>query len=464
MRLIPPSLSLRLALMFSLVSLLVLGSIGFFLYQSLQKELSWRDDQALIGRLERMEALLDDSDGIEILRSRPKLYDNMLGNRQNLLWILDDHQRPLIEINPVDLPVPQLQPQPQPRLTSVQTPQPMRLAWVQVIQEGRPIQLIAGKLLAERNQMLDSYRFKLFLALTAGALLAFMLGWLVSQRGLQPVRKLAAAARAIDARNLHHRLDKHQQTQELRELSAALNQMLTRLESGFGQLSRFSEDLAHEMRTPLSNLMGQTQLHLRQPRSSEAYQDLLASNLEEYERLARMIDSMLFLARTEQPGASIQRQSLRLDELGGQLCDYFEGMAEDRGMTLHNGFTGQLCADPDLLRRALANLLANAVRYGTAGTGIRLYSRHHNRSCQLCVENVSTPIPQEQLPYLFDRFYRCDPSRSCHGDSGGLGLAIVRSIAQLHGGSIHAESDTGSTRFTLTLPQSGTETEQNLQA
>ena len=164
---------------------------------------------------------------------------------------------------------------------------------------------------ALQNAMLGAYRLKLWIALSFGAALAFVLGWLVSQRGLRPVRQLAARAAAIDVQHLHLRLDEFRALSELSTLSQALNQMLSRLEAGFAQLSRFSEDLAHEMRTPLSNLMGQTQQALGRVRSAEEYQNLLASNQEEYERLARMIDSMLsnsgvlFSAPTTRPFSTI---------------------------------------------------------------------------------------------------------------------------------------------------------------
>lgn len=448
----PRSLSLHLALLFTLVSTLVLGSIGFYLYQSLQKEIVWRDNQSLLGRLERMHALLDDSDSIAALRQRPHLYGNMLGNQQSLLWILDPQQQVLIEINPAGLPTPVL-----PRSSAVQLTElggdiPARLAWVEVQQDGQPVTLIAGKLLAERNQMLAAYRLKLGIALVAGAILSFLLGWLVSQRGLRPVRRLAIRAAAVDVQHLHLRLDEAQQVSELRTLSHVLNQMLARLEDGFAQLSRFSEDLAHEMRTPLSNLMGQTQQALNRPRNTEEYQSLLASNQEEYERLARMIDSMLFLARTEQPRTSINTETLALGELVEQLCDYFEGMAEDRGIQLLNTAKDQIQADRDLLRRALANLIANALRYGATNSTIQISSQLRDNGVSVSVRNQGQPIEAVHLPRLFERFYRCDPARAQSGDCGGLGLSIVRSIAQLHGGQVSVHSDTDETRFTLWLP------------
>ncbi|NDP62023.1 MAG: heavy metal sensor histidine kinase [Polaromonas sp.] len=447
----PRALSLRLALMFALASVLLLGALGLYLYQSLEREIAWRDDISLVGRVERMGVLIGDSDSIDALRQRPQLYANMLGNRDDLLWVLDGTGQPLIEINPARLPVPALPPGPGVQLQDG-VGAPSRLAWLHVRQDGRDLTLIAGKLLAERSQMLAAYRLKLWLALGAGALLAFLLGWAVSLRGLRPVRMLAARAAAIDVQHLHLRLDAAQQISELQQLSGALNQMLARLEDGFGRLSRFSEDLAHEMRTPLNNLMGQTQLALQKNRSTEDYQALLASSQEEYERLARMIDNMLFLARAEQPDAVLHRQPIALHDATAQLCDYFEGMAEERGIVLVNEADGALSADPQLLRRALANLLANALRYGSADSPVRIASQRHGGWVDISVTNQGEPIAPEHLPRLFDRFYRCDPSRAEPGDSGGLGLAIVRSIMQLHGGAVRVESSAAGTCFTLRFP------------
>jgi two-component system heavy metal sensor histidine kinase CusS len=448
MSLWPRSLSLRLALAFALVAVVLLGAIGLYLYRSLEREIVWRDDQALLGRLERMQALLDDSASIDALRQRPQLYENMLGNRDSLLWLLDAQGRALIEINPARLPIPTLPAGDAAALTDTDG---ARLAWRRLPGEAG-LTLVAGRLLAEREQMLAAYRVKLWWALSLGALLASVLGWLISRRALRPVRQLTRQALAIDVQHLHLRLDDSTVPNELEPLRVALNQMLDRLEQGFARLSRFSEDLAHEMRTPLGNLMGQTQQLLHRARAAEDYQALLASNQEEYERLARMIDNMLFLARAEQPAAAIERQRFALPALVEQLCDYFEGVAEDRGIQLLDETEGELCGDPELIRRALANLLANALRYGASDSPVRIVSGSEDGWRSVSVINLGPAIPAEHLPRLFDRFYRCDPSRAEPGDSGGLGLAIVRSIMQLHGGEVEVSSDAQATVFTLRLP------------
>lgn len=452
MKLWPNRLSLRLALMFALTSCLLLGAVAAYLYHSLAREIIWRDDQALLGRLQRMQVLLDDADSIEALRSRPQLYQNMLGNRDSVLWILDARGHVLIEVNPSALPLPKLAAAAAPTLGHDRDTPALRLAWLDVAQGGQALKLIAGKGADEREQMLAAYRIRIWLALSVAASLAFALGWLVSQRGLTPVRQLAAQATAIDVRHLHIRLDDFGHTTELQALSEALNQMLARLEQGFAQLSRFSEDLAHEMRTPLTNLMGQSQQLLDRQRSPEDYQNLLASNVEEYERLARMIDSMLLLARCEQPTAMLKRQKVELHQLVTQLCDYFEGMAEERGMQLVNHCHGQLDAEPLLLRRALANLIANALRYGATDSTVMISTTSNTGVMAISVHNHGEPIAAQHLPHLFERFYRCDPSRHQPDDSGGLGLAIVRSIMHAHGGEATASSDHNGTTFTLRFP------------
>ena len=449
----PRALSQRLALMFALASAVLLGAICIYLYGSLAREIAWRDDQALAGRIERMRALIDESADLETLRRRPRLYDNMLGNRDSLLWIVDDAGRVRIAVGPSGVAVPQLPPADgRIALRTIEGAPPLRLAWTRVAGGDGRLTLIAGRLLAEREQMLAAYRLRLGLALAAGAILAYLLGLAIAVRGLRPVRELAARAAAIDVRHLSQRLDDAGGVRELEALRAALNGMLARLEAGFARLARFSEDLAHEMRTPLGNLMGQTQQALSRARTAEDYQNLLVSNQEEYERLARMIDSMLFLARTEQAAAALAHVPVPLRELGDQLCEYFEGLAEERGMRLLNTARGTIVADRELLRRALANLLANALRYGAPGTPITVSSSVSADGIEIAVHNLGPAIGPEHLPHLFERFYRCDPARQGAGESGGLGLSIVRSIMQLHGGEVRAESGAEGTRFVLMFP------------
>lgn len=446
------SLSLRLGLAFALLGTLLLGVIGIYLYQSLEREIAWRDDQALLGRLERVQLLLENSPDLNAPTDRPELYANMLGNTQHFLWVQDGNGRTLVSINPADLPVPKLPATAKPTFHQDDA-DTYRLVTQQININQRPLTLIAGYLLADRQLMLAAYRSDLIAVLGAGSVLIFLLGFWISQRGLRPLRLLAQQAAAIDSEHLHLRLHTASQSSELDTLVHSFNLALEKLDEGFEQLSRFSGDLAHEMRTPLNNLIGQTQQALSRTRSAEQYAQLFESNLEEFERLARMIDSLLFLARCVQPSQNLQFSSTNLHTVTERLCEYFEGMAEDQQLTLTNLCSGHLLVEPEMLTRALANLIANALRYAEPGTTITIASWEEPTQMRISVHNRGPAIAEEHLPRLFERFYRADPSRSQPGDSGGLGLSIVEAIMRLHGGSVSVANVAPGVQFELHFPK-----------
>jgi len=452
------SIAWRLALAFAVVCALVLSAIGVFLYRSLDSEIAYRDDLALLGRLEQVRALLADSDSLGALQARPRLYQNMLGNLDSLLLVRRADGSNVIAINPRQRELPTLsaiarEQTPQRRdVLTWQAPDGAELALLSGDAQGpngEPLTVIAGKVLTEREQMLASYRLRLYLAVGLGALLAFALGLVLLRRGLQPLRQLSAAVRGIDLRSLDQRLPASGTPAELLEPVQALNGMLARLDDSVQRLSQFSADLAHEIRTPLHTLLASNGQALNHPRSTAEYQELLASNMEEFERLKRMAENLMFLARAEQAERALDLQTLDLHSLGSELCDYFEALADDRQLRLENQLHGELLADQQLLQRALGNLLANAVRHADEGTLISLRRRDEAGVCWLQVHNHGPVIAPEHLGKLFDRFYRVDPSRAQPGDSGGLGLAIVQSIMQLHGGRVRVSSDAAGTVFEL---------------
>jgi heavy metal sensor kinase len=452
------SIAWRLALAFALVCALVLSAIGVFLYRSLAAEIAYRDDLALLGRLEQVRALLADSDSLDALQARPRLYQNMLGNLDSLLLVRRADGSSVIAINPRQRDLPTLNAIPReqaPQRSDVltwQAPDGAELALLSGEAQGpngEPLTVIAGKVLSEREQMLGSYRMRLYLSVGLGALLAFALGLLLLRRGLQPLRQLSEAVRGIDLRSLDQRLPAIGTPAELLEPVQALNGMLARLDDSVQRLSQFSADLAHEIRTPLHTLLASNGQALNHPRSTEEYQEVLASNMEEFERLKRMAENLMFLARAEQAERALNLQTLDLLGVGGELCDYFEALADDRDLRLDNQLHGELLADQQLLQRALGNLLANAVRHADQGSVISLRRRDEPDECWLQVHNHGPAIAQEHLSKLFDRFYRVDPSRAEPGDSGGLGLAIVQSIMQLHGGQVRVSSDADSTVLEL---------------
>ena len=476
------SLRLRLALLFACTSAVLFFGMGLYIYQSLEKEIARREDISLIGRIDRIQQLLHSDISLEKLVNTPQIYANMLGNNDNILWILNAQDQVLLEVNPTHIALPKLAAQltaaqaaaqpsqavmkgaekslsstettalPQVQLLTTSAPYKSRIAWAQLRVDDQILTVIAGRLLAERSAMLQTYQRDLGGVWLLGVALAFAVGWEVARRGLRPLQRLSEQAQAIGPQQLAIRLPNAQYPAELQGLTQALNTMLQRLEEGFARLSKFSEDLAHEIRTPLHNLMLHNQWALSQSRTVSEHEARLVSQQEEYERLARMIDSMLFLARAEHPSTPLQRQTLDLAALGTQLADYFEGMAQEKCMTIQVEMHGQVWADSSLLRRALANLIANALRYGDAHSAIVLSSFHTTSVCLLRVCNQGPDIDVKHLPQLFDRFYRCEPSRSQAADSGGLGLAIVKTIMDLHQGRVFVKSEDHTTCFTLEFP------------
>lgn len=281
---------------------------------------------------------------------------------------------------------------------------------------------------------------------------AGVLGWWATRRGLAPLRQIKQQLQHITAQRLDVALTVDSVPAEMADLVNSLNGLLWRLQHDFQRLSEFSSDLAHELRTPLSNLLTETQVAISQPRSADSYRQTLASNAEEFERLARMVSDMLFLAKTEHGLSLPSCVPLPLETEVHALFEFYEALAEEKNVLLQ--CDGQLIIEGDklMLRRALSNLLSNALRYAPAGGWIRVEMTSDAEGGSLQVSNNGPAIAEEDLPRLFDRFFRADKSR-LHSEGSGLGLAITRSIVELHGGTISATSTPTHTCFLLFFPR-----------
>nr|WP_314489646.1 heavy metal sensor histidine kinase [uncultured Pseudomonas sp.] len=295
-------------------------------------------------------------------------------------------------------------------------------------------------------------RMQQLIWLTVGlsALATALLGAWAVRRGLRPLRQMGKVAASVSARSLTTRLPAQELPDELAELATAVNAMLQRLDDAFQRLSAFSADIAHELRTPLSNLLTHTQVTLTRPRSLEQYREALHGNLDELQRMAQMVNDMLFLAKADHGLLVPGQQPLRLEDEVDALLEYYAVLAEDAGVHLGREGQAALHGDRQMLRRALSNLLDNALRFTPAGGEIRVTLAPGVR---LCVANTGPGVEPEVLPRLFDRFYRADAARSDGGrEHAGLGLAITRSIMQAHGGRIWMESEAGWTHVNIELP------------
>ena len=304
--------------------------------------------------------------------------------------------------------------------------------------------------ISHHEQYMASFRVTLWSFVAVAALLSGVLGWLAARRGLAPLQAMKHKAQSITARRLDARLPVDAVPAELADLAASLNDMLARLEESFRRLSDFSSDLAHEFRTPISNLMTQTQVTLSRPRAPADYREVLASNVEEYERLSRMVADMLFIAKADEGRIVPSFERLELATLIGDLVEFHRLAAEEKDIVLECGGEGAIRGDPLMIRRAVGNLLSNAIRHtppgGRAGISIR---RAEAGRLAIEVSNTGEVIPAAHLPQLFNRFYRIGASRAGDGSHSGLGLAIVKSIVEAHGGEVAVHSTDGCTCFRL---------------
>ena len=285
------------------------------------------------------------------------------------------------------------------------------------------------------------------------ALAAALLGWFAAHRGLAPLRRVTETARRLSARQLGERLAIDDAPLEVRDHVEAFNGMLARLEAAFQRLGDYSADIAHELRTPISNLMTQTQVALSRPRTLDEYQDILASNLEEDEHIARMVSGMLLLAKAEENTLAHAGEAIDLAREADALIDFYEALAEEGQVRIVRQGQASVQGDRLMLRRALSNLISNALRHTPKNGQITIRVDADAAGVRLAVCNVGDPIPADQIERIFERFHRGSAQRESRGEGAGLGLAITRSIVQAHGGHITARSAEGVTCFTITLPR-----------
>lgn len=312
--------------------------------------------------------------------------------------------------------------------------------------------------LDERTKLrtLAEFRFALAGVTALSVLVAAGLGFAVARRGLSPVRRLAEQASTVQPGRLSQRLPASDLPEELRELGHSFNSMLERLQEAYQQMEAFNSDVAHELRSPLANLIGETQLALSRDRSAASYRETLESNLEELERFKSMVNDMLFLARADR-GDRIERQvQVDLAREAGLVIEYYESALEEVGVRAEVHGSAAAVVDVGLVRRALSNLIGNAIRYTARGEVIRVTVRPQGADVELAVHNPGTPIDPADLAQLFTRFYRADAARSTRDQHHGLGLAIVKAIARMHGGDVYAHSAKGVTSIGLRFPLQAT--------
>ena len=292
-------------------------------------------------------------------------------------------------------------------------------------------------------------------SLPVALLLSVGMGWFIAGRSLRPVDTITRSARQITASNLGLRLEVPPTNDEIARLSETLNEMIARLETSFAQIRQFTSDASHELKTPLAILMGELEVALRRPLKEEEYRVTLGSCLEEVERLTHVVQGLLELSRAETGQVTILREHVRLSALLADVCDDVMLIAETKHIDLVTNISPHISITGDRIRlhQALLNVIENAVKYTPVGGGVRIELDLAEGRARVVVADSGIGIPQDQLPFIYDRFFRVDKARSQNILGTGLGLSIVKWIVDAHDGTIEAMSTEGKgTTISVTFP------------
>ncbi len=455
------SLSMRLGLTVSLMGAGLVVLLATLAYLALTFELEKLARKGLESKMEQIQHSLAQGLDTRAIRARPHaLMDLVMGHDNFYLTIVatapDD--RVLLSVG--------AKPQ-EPLLTTYAHRETLGyLNWEdsfgnQVLSASSLMRLASGervRVLLSLDRMDDQALLSAYLRATVIALpmLLILIGmgaWWLVQRGLAPLKQFSQVAAKVTTQDLTHRLAVDNLPFELGELAQGFNVMLKRLDAGVQQLSQFSDDLAHELRAPLTNLMGKAQVTLSRQRPPDEYKAVLESNTEELERLARIVSDMLFLAQVSHPAARASFTPVSLADEAQRVMELFALSAEDKQLSLTLSGDAQVRGDRLMIQRALSNLLSNAIRHSPQGAHISLLVEAYDGHASISVSNPGAGIEAHHLPHLFERFYRVDSSRARTEGGTGLGLAIVRSIMILHLGQAEVRSLPGGfTLFRLVFP------------
>jgi len=440
------SLTARLTIIFVLIMAAACGGITLTLYGALRHELIWRDDRTLINRALQLRQLLQDGAKPEML---PLYFSRMVDTQQDIL-LIRQAAGPDVTINQTGIGLAALTAENQPgvlRRQRTKEGEELTILSLQGESNGGAVTLTVARLARERAKMLEQYRQESLLVCLAALMLGAILSPLLIRRGLRAIGALSKITAATHADRLSDSVPLNTLPRELLPLGEALNVMRSRLAHDFTRLTRFADDLAHELRTPVNVMLSQNQVALGQERTPEAYQQLLEGNIEELENLSRLTDNILFLARADHHNVALRKEVFSLPDTLENITDFLEPLAEEKGLRFALEAEGDIQADKMLFQRALVNLITNAVRHAPENTLVRIKTEATGEAVDIAVGNKGEPLAETKK--LFERFWRGDEARNSVGS--GLGLALVKAIAELHGGYAWYQHREGENLFGIRL-------------
>ncbi len=441
----------------------VLALSGLALYEALRSRIEWTASEQMTSIMAALQSHFDETKvGDEIARN-PEMWSDLLHDHPNMaMAIYDRNGRHLLQTTGFQPYGPTWNLKVPTGGTSMVPPK-SKLHYLVALAPlnaslGESVRVVLQYDGRKDAALLRAYAYTIVVIEVLGVMLASALAYGIAKFGLKPLRQLVARAEQMSTTRLAHPLPSLDTSGELKELEIAFNGMVERLNESFTRLSEFSSNLAHDMRTPLTNLQAAAQVALSQRRSADEYKDVIESSIDEFQRLSRMIEDMLFIARSERADALLKIRRLDAAREAQSLAGFYESLAEEVGVAIR--VSGQARADADLLlfQRALSNLISNAIAHAPENSVINVECEEVADRTIVSVSDTGRGIEPPHIDRIFDRFYRVDPSRHSHSSSSGLGLAIVKSIMDSHGGSCGVQTEPNvRTRFWIAFPRHTTE-------
>jgi two-component system heavy metal sensor histidine kinase CusS len=454
----PRSIASQLVLLFTLAAAFLLSCGLGALYWIVVNHAFEEDNEVLADKVAAVRADLGTAGGIQLVTEELK---NVRTGERAAYWVrvLDSTNRTVTETpGMTSLLPPAVFPAAQPN-GALRSPIDFRsdarlfsLTSSDATAAGTPYRIQVAQDRTADDRFMKQFAALLAAVLALGVAASAIIAWTVTQRGLRPLGKMTRALKRVGPKQLHERMGTVGWPREVGPLAVAFDDMLTRLEDSFVRLSQFSADIAHELRTPIGNIRGEAEVALTRSRSNEEYREVIESTIAECQHLGHIVDNLLFLARTEAAEGHLERTSFDGRAVIEKIAAFYEPIAEEQQLTIRCQGEATFAADEMLFSRAVNNLVENAAHHTPPGGTIEISIAESGANSEVSVKDTGNGIAAEHLPRVFDRFYRAESARSSEGV--GLGLALVKSIMDLHGGSATIESKLGSgTRVSLLFPE-----------
>lgn len=454
----PASLTLRLTLLFGFAAGIVLSGFGVVIERSIDHHFRSEDAAELRSIADAVSAALSARGGINDPTSLERRFgDTLVGHHGAVLYVTG-RDGEILFASPGE---PDLSTLPRSASETVRTwsdaAHSYRLLTRLVRPEAGPPRgpytVAVAVTIDSHLHFFENFNRTLWAMIASGIAMTALMGWFAVRQGHAPLRSIVERIHRISAEELNTRLRPETYPRELTDLAESFNAMLERMDRSFQQLSNFSADIAHELRTPVTSLLTQTQVALSQSRTVDEYREILYSNMEEYEHMAQMIGDMLFLAKADSRLFEAGNAEIDLAAEVRDLFEYYGPWAEEQQVALECAGNARVSGDRLMLRRAIGNLLSNAIKHTPSGATVKVQLGSDDQAATIAVENPGKTIPAEHIPRLFDRFFRRDNALHRGNEGAGLGLAIAKAIVEMHRGKIEASSTAAGTVFRITLPR-----------